>query len=568
MLILGVTNNDTAGACLVQDNKILSAVHEERFTRIKNHKIWPQQSIDYVLSANNITINDIDIVSYGWKTGFNENYCLDLYVNRIVAECISNLDNIGVFQKRVRDELNNDREKRAEFDRFIFANNLQHKVRYIDHHDTHAWGAWLCSPWDESLVVTCDGRGDFLSLTIRLINKGQEKVLQRETTIDSLGYFYGRITHLLGFTPNKHEGKITGLAAHGDPRKALPLMRKMIDVHGQRLVANCGDYYLPSYSGYSDKLLNEIGKYSKQDVAAAAQLHIENIIIQLITPYIKNFSVKYVCLAGGLFGNVSLNQKIKEVKGVENVFILPCMGDEGLPLASAVTAAWRERGIRSNFETMSLGPAFSDECLQSLIKTTTDLDCRIPANIIDEVINLLNNNCILGLVRGGMEFGPRALCNRSIICHAHDSNINKWLNNKLERTEFMPFAPVTTENLADLCFHRWKKEDIAAAYMTVTYDCKPILKEKCPAVVHRDNTARPQVISKERDPFMYELINKWWELTGQPCLVNTSFNRHEEPIINTPQQGLAALRNGIINAVIVNDKFLFKNQALVYRSQL
>lgn len=124
----------------------------------------------------------------------------------------------------------------------------------------------------------------------------------------------------------------------------------------------------------------------------------------------------------------------------------------------------------------------------------------------------------------------------------------------------MPFSPITTDNLANLCFNGWKKDNISAEYMTITYDCKPLLKEQCPAVVHIDNTARPQVISKSQDPFMYELINRWWELTGQPCLVNTSFNRHEEPIINTPQQGFSVLRNGIVNAVIVNEKYIFENK--------
>lgn len=555
MLILGVTNNDTAGACLVKNTRILSAVHEERFTRVKCHKVWPQQSIDFVLRENNITLNDIDIIAYGWKAGFNEDYSLNLYIERIIAECVRNFDNVEILRKRVADELNNDREKRAEFDQYIFLNNLNTRVRYIDHHDTHAWGSWLCSPWNDALVVTCDGRGDFLSFTVRHIVDGNESVLHRETTIDSLGYFYGRITHLLGFTPNRHEGKVAGLAAHGSPQKALPLMRKTIDVHGHRLVASCGDYYLPSYQGYSEKLLEEIRKYTPQDIAAAAQYHTENIICKLIQPYIKNHKIKHVCLAGGLFGNVRLNQKIRELPGIEGVFILPCMGDEGLPLAAAVTAAWREHKTRCRLTGMSLGPQFSDEYVQSLIDVSSDLRCEIPEDMTEHMLHLLRINTIIGVVRGPMEFGPRALCNRSIIYHAHNADINHWLNNKLQRTEFMPFGPVTTENLADICFKKWKSEDIAAEYMIITYVCKPIMKERCPAVVHIDNTARPQVVRNDKDPFMYRLINRWYELTGQPCLVNTSFNRHEEPIINSPLQALSVLRQGIVDVVILNDKY-------------
>lgn len=555
MLILGITNNDTAGACLVKDSQILSAVHEERFTRIKGDKTWPQQSINFVLESNDLKINDIDIVAYGWKAGFNEENCLNLYVSRIIHESTTNVKNIGILKKRIADELINDRDKRKEFDDYILQNKIKDKVRFIDHHDTHAWGAWLCSPWNDALVVTCDGRGDFLSLTIRQIINGEELVLQRETTIDSLGYFYGRITHLLGFTPNRHEGKITGLAAHGNPKPALSLMQKMIDLHGHRLLSNCGDYYIPSYQSYSKKLINEIKKHSPQDIAAAAQFHLEHIITTLIKHHIKNNKKSHICLAGGIFGNLRLNQKVHEISGVDGVFILPCMGDEGLPLAAAVTTAWRERKTRCQFNTMNLGPDIDKEELQKIIDSSTDLVCFKPIDMISYMTELLKSEKIIAITRGKMEFGPRALCQRSIIYHAHNPDINVWLNAKLSRTEFMPFAPVTTEKLAGICFKNWKKEDISAEYMTITYRCNRIMKDQCPAVVHVDNTARPQVVKESKDPFMYRLINKWYEISGQPCLVNTSFNRHEEPIINTLRQAVAVLKEKIIDVIIINDSY-------------
>ncbi|NIF20772.1 carbamoyltransferase C-terminal domain-containing protein [Candidatus Pantoea multigeneris] len=560
MLILGITNNDTAGACLVEGKNILSAVHEERFTRIKGHKIWPQQSIDYVLKQNNKTLADVDIVAYGWNAGFNEDHSLNLYVNRVIYECQNNFANIDVLKKRISDELVNDKVKRAEFDRFIADNDLKNKVRYIDHHDTHAWGAWLCSPFQSALVVTSDGRGDFISLTVRLIEQGKETVLHRETTIDSLGYFYGRITHLLGFKPNRHEGKITGLAAHGNPARAMPLMKKMIDLKDGHIIANCGDYYVPSYQGYSEKLINEVSNYSKEDIAAAAQQHIENMITGLISPYIKNYKVKHVCLAGGLFGNVKLNQRVNQMEGIENVFVLPCMGDDGLALAAAVTAQWRETDTRCELTTMALGPDYSNASVSALLDQQPDLHYTQPADMPQAVVDLLRTDSVLAFVRGNMEFGPRALCQRSIVYHAHNKDINVWLNNQLHRTEFMPFAPVTTDLLAEVCFTDWSSADASAEYMTMTYDCKPVMAAQCPAVVHIDNTARPQVIRKEKDPFMFELIQKWYQFSGQPCLVNTSFNRHEEPIINTPEEALSVLRAGIVKAVIINDTFIVTNK--------
>lgn len=565
MLILGIANNDTAGACLIDGGNILAAVHEERFTRIKAHKIWPTRSINFVLSVADKKLEDTDIVAYGWKAGFNEDYSLNLYIERVIYECMHNFDNINILKKRVADEIINDQEKRAEFDFFISDNRLKSKVRYIDHHDTHAWGAWLCSPFEQSLVVTCDGRGDFISLTIRYIDKGKETVLQRETTIDSLGYFYGRITHLLGFKANRHEGKVTGLSAHGNPNKALPLMKKMIDVKNHRLVANCGEYYVPSYLGYSSTLINEISKYSPQDIAAAAQKHIENILTELLRPYVENYKINNLCLAGGLFGNVRLNQALKENLGIEKLFVLPCMGDEGLPLAAAITAQWRESGLRGCFNSMDLGPAFTDAEIESLLAEQDDLTVEKPANMQESVIDLLKNNHVMGFFRGRMEFGPRALCNRSIIYHANNKETNFWLNKRLERTEFMPFAPVIAENLAEISLVNWLPVDKTAEFMTITYNCKPVMLSMCPAVVHIDGTARPQIVKVERDPFMYQLLNKWYDLTGQPCLVNTSFNRHEEPIINTPHEALSVLRDGIISAVNFNDVFLVTRKSYAGR---
>lgn len=558
MLILGVTNNDTAGACLVNDEKILAAVHEERFTRIKAHKIWPEKSVQYVLESSGKELKDIDTIAYGWNAGFNENFCLDLYVERIIYECINNFPNIGIMKKRITDELKNDKIKRGEFDNFVSENNLQSKVCYIDHHDTHAWGSWLCSGFEHALVVTCDGRGDFLSLTIRYIKEGNETVLQRETTIDSLGYFYGRITHLLNFKANRHEGKVTGLAAHGDPEKALPFMKEMINVINNRLVAHCGDLYMPYYQYYSDKLISRIKDYSPQDIAAAAQKHIENIMCELISPWLKQYHVKNVCLAGGIFGNVRLNQIIREMPGVDNVFVLPCMGDEGLPLAAAVTASWRKGGKRCLMKSMALGPSFKDKEIRDLLNKESGLEVSEPENILKEIIYLLQQNKIMAFFRNKMEFGPRALCNRSIVYHAHNKNVNVWLNKMLKRTEFMPFAPVTSENLAKECFFDWHEERNSAEFMTMTWRCKDILISECPAVVHVDNTARPQVIKEENDPFMYNLINAWNDLTGQPCLVNTSFNRHEEPIVHTPEEALSVLREGVIDAIIFNDKFVVR----------
>lgn len=316
MIILGITNNDLAGACLVRDGGIVAAASEERFTRQKDHKAWPSRSIDYVLGEAGIDLADIDRIAYGWNAGFDAGRHLDLYLDRVLEEARERPEGLPHLRKRIADEMANDKAKRGEFDAFVRANGLRGKVEYIDHHECHALGAFVCSPFDEALTLTCDGRGDFQSLTVTHYRAdGGETVLQRETSVDSLGYFYGRITRLLGFKPNRHEGKITGLAAFGDAEKLLPLMNDMIRLENGRLRARCGELYLPSYDGYSDPLLQRCAAERPADVAAAAQRHSEDLLVAIAREHVARTGCANLCLAGGVFGNVKLNQRLRDPRG-------------------------------------------------------------------------------------------------------------------------------------------------------------------------------------------------------------------------------------------------------------
>ena len=272
MIVLGITNNDDAGACIIRDGHVVAASGEERFSRVKNHKVWPAQALAFVLAEAGIALEDVDRIAYGWNAGFDARKHLLLYVDRFSEEASLRPAHVAEARKRVSDELVNDDEKRLEFEAFLDANGLAHKAEFVDHHEAHGYGAFLSSPFESALVLTCDGRGDFQSLTVAAASDKNYDVLQQETSIDSIGYFYGRITHLLGFKPNRHEGKITGLAALGDPQKALPLMKEMIDLDSRgRLRAKCGPLFQPSDSTYSDELIARIAVERPEDVAAAAQ---------------------------------------------------------------------------------------------------------------------------------------------------------------------------------------------------------------------------------------------------------------------------------------------------------
>lgn len=557
MRVLGITNNDLSGAALVIDGNIVAAASEERFNRIKEFKGWPNHSIEYVLRQGGIALSEVDLVAYGWSAGFRHDLHLDLYLERL-AECVlEDPQAAAIIVKRFKDERRNDEAPRREFDAFLAGHGLGDRAVLIDHHECHALGAFLLSPFEDAFALTCDGRGDYQSLTLSKMESSGIETVHRETSTDSLGYFFGRVTRLLGFTHNRHEGKLTGLAAYGNASATASLMRKMIDYRSGRIRANCGQQFMPYYDDFSDGLVAEMGRHSREDVAAGAQSHLEYILTSFLADARKRHGIARLCLAGGVFGNVKLNQRIAELDGIECVFVLPCMGDGGLALCAAVAASFRKTGVRARLTTMSLGPEYRPYQPDNLL----DFDALTRSAVGDdkfqsEIVKRLHKGDVIGAVRGRMEFGPRALCNRSLICSPADATINDTLNARLSRSEFMPFAPVIPDVHCSSAFRGWRAADYSSRFMTRTYDCSEAFAQSCPAVVHIDRTARPQVLCREDDPFMYDLLLRWHETTGMMALINTSFNRHEEPIICHPEQGVDSLREGIIDALLINDELL------------
>ncbi len=555
MLILGIVNEDVSGACLVRDNKIVAAASEERFTRVKNDSSWPAQSIEYCLRQQNIELSDIDHIAYGWSGEFQAQKHLLMFFDRVVEEAINNPDHIATFRKRVEIEISRDKEVRGYFLDFLRNNNLESKAIYIDHHECHAISTFACSPFDKSLVLTADGRGDYQAFTVSVFDGSNYDVIHRTSSIDSLGFFYARITALLGFKVNRHEGKITGLAAYGDPSKYLPLMEKMISYKDGRIISHTGPYYRPWLHDavFSDELTQIIKEAKREDIAAAAQKHLEDIVTGMANYYLNETGMNNVCMAGGVFANVSLNKKVFDLPQVDNIFIQPHMSDGGLALGAAAGAAYQITGDKVLMDTMYLGPEFSDEEISGYLNDDEFSIEKLQSNDskIDSAVAAIKDNQVVGWFQNRMEHGPRALCHRSILYHCKDKSVNKWLNDRMQRTEFMPFAPVTAVELAEKCYKNWKSEHIASYYMTVTYDCHEIMINNCPAAVHIDDTARPQIISAKSEPTVHKLLLKWYEETGGLALINTSFNKHEEPIVCSPYDAVQALRENMVDVLLI-----------------
>ena len=557
--ILGIANDETASACLVQDGNLIAAASEERFSRIKMDNSWPSQSITYCLQEGGIDLKEVDAIVYGWSAGFDCEKHLLPYFDRIVFEAKNNPEGLEIFRERISTEIEQDRAKRDEFSEYVQANGLGEKAFSIDHHEAHAYSAYCCSSFPEALVVTSDGRGDFLSITVSKFNLEKMEVLYRGSSSDSLGFFYGRITALLGFTPHRHEGKVTGLAAYGNPETLLPLMQEMIQVKDGKIYGCSGQLFRPFYSNYDEKLTQIINSNSREDVAAAAQIHLENCITELVAHYVDETSAKYVCMAGGVFSNVRVNQCIFEVPGVKNIYVQPQMGDGGLCVGAAAGYLFQRGVPKVETANMYLGPEYSSSEIEETLNQFPEIRYDKSSDIVEQVVESINNDLVVGWFQGRMEFGPRALCSRSILYHCRDKTVNDWLNERMERTEFMPFAPVSTDDLAPQCYQGWEPDHIASRFMTVTYNCNEEMSQKCPAAVHIDGTARPQVVNHHNNPLMYKLLERYYEKTSEPALINTSFNRHEEPIVRQPREAIEALVSGMIDVLVIGDYIVTKS---------
>ncbi len=557
MYIIGLHNAEDAGACLIKDGILLEAVSEERFNRQKLFLGLPQLSMAYLLDKYDLDVHDIDYFSYSWFGQQNDyvDYAKRL-ADRILLAVAANSGCGQIIRERLDTEFSRDAETRTAFESWMTDLGVaKPKVGFFDHHQSHAWSAFACSPFERSLVMTMDGRGDLKSMSVSLADKSSLRELDYALSFDSLGFLYGQITHFLGFMPHRHEGKITGLAAYGDPKKALPLMRSLIDWQDGRIIARLG-LYKPFYTHIEPELAALLSQFSKEDLAAAVQRHCEELCVKLVSHWLDNCPAprpSHVCLAGGVFANVRINQCIAEIPGVENIFVFPHMGDGGLSVGAGIQQLHKLTGqSKLSLPSALLGPSFDDAEIEAAISRLGDrVQARRPKDLIAESISVLQANKVLGWFEGRMEFGPRALGARSILHSARDGSSNDWLNQRLHRTEFMPFAPVSPEELASNCYIGWKPSHVSAHFMTRTYNCTQDFIARHPAVVHIDGTARPQIVSANRNNYYYKVVKGYCDASGDMALINTSFNQHEEPIVCTPDDALGSLLNDNIDLLAI-----------------
>ncbi|MCP4351314.1 MAG: carbamoyl transferase [Desulfobacterales bacterium] len=560
MYIISLHNDEDSGVCLLKNDKILEAVNEERFNRIKLYKGIPRLSFEYVLKKYDLSVEDIDYFVYPWY-GKKNNYpeYIQKLVDRINLAANKNSDALGIIKERLETEFKNDEKTRKEFEHWIQKLNVsEDKVIYSDHHHCHAWSAFACSPFDKAFVFTFDGRGDLKSATASFASK-ENGIYEYDylMSMDSLGYLYGQITKYLGFTPHRHEGKVTGLAAYGNPRKTLPLFNELITWKNDAIVANIG-LYQPFFT-MKKELKDKLNFFTHEDIAAGVQTHCENLVVQYIKYWIRKIDkpdVKNVCLSGGVFANVKLNQRAREIPGVDNVYIFPHMGDGGLSVGGAAYLLYLlTQKATLPLPTVYLGTEFSNNEIHETLKSYSEhLDIvELGDKLVESTVQDLIEEKVVGYFNNRMEFGPRALGARSILYHAGDKSVNDWLNKRLARTEFMPFAPVTPVEYASDCYADWSADHICSQFMTMTYDCTEPFKTRHEAVVHVDGTARPQIITKDINGEYYDIVRTYCDITGNKALINTSFNAHEEPIVCKPEDAIENLLNNRIDILVIGN---------------
>lgn len=558
--ILGIATTHETGACLVRDQVVVAAVNEERLSRIKLDTTYPPtQSIREVLRVADIAPGEIDAVAIAGLRWTDLLAQLWDTVRRDVREFHALNDYIPHACRLAYRAFYLWRASRYEAVAAFLQKEygITPRVWFVEHHEAHAACAHRTGEATESVVVTADGVGDDLCVTI---GRGRDGLIERHQVLPyphSFGQFYTACTQVLGFKGGRHEGKITGLAGFGEH---VPELVERVE---STFFSPPGDFRLHKgfyaegfprlrtsdlakvyrgrnsllaidYRNYKPPLKRLLAGFRREDVAWTFQHLLEREMVKLLRPHVPEGPF-HLTLAGGVFANVKLNMALSQALQPASIYIYPNMGDGGLSVGAALTIPGaRPRPARD----MYLGTSFGDPEIAEALARFPDLHAVRPARIDEAIAAALEQKQIVARFAGRMEFGPRALGHRSILYHAGDRTVNSWLNTQLNRTEFMPFAPMCIDEDAEDYFHIRPGERRACEFMTLVVHCTERMKTECPAAVHVDGTARPQLVRREIAPGMYDILVAYRRRTGSSVVINTSFNMHEEPIIRTPDEAI------------------------------
>ena len=593
--ILGISAfyHDSAAAVLV-DGGIVAAAQEERFTRKKHDPHYPRHAVDYVLSETGLGLSDIDYIAFYDKPFLKFERLLETYVAFAPRGLRSFSMSMPVWL----------REKLFQKD-LLFKDLKQHdasfkdvsKMLFSEHHYSHAASAFFPSPFEEAVVLTLDGVGEWATTSVA-IGRGRELEIVKEIHFPhSVGLLYSAATYYTGFKVNSGEYKVMGLAPYGTPRFKDLILDKLIDLKDDGSFRLDQSYfnYCTGLTMTNDKFAALFGEPVRNaesdlltqfhmDVAASIQAVTEEILLHLTRSLAKEFNIPYLCMAGGVALNCVANGKILRDGAFEDVWVQPAAGDAGGAVGAALAVWHQELGNERKIvkpDTMRgayLGPAYSQgEIKTRLTACGAVFETVSEADMINLTAQALAEEKAVGWLQGRMEFGPRALGGRSVLGDPRSETMQKTLNFKVKyRESFRPFAPsVLREDV-----NEWFELDHDSPYMLLVADIQKdkrremteqekalfgidklnVKRSSIPAVTHVDYSARIQTVHADTNPKYHALITRFKELTGCPVLVNTSFNVRGEPIVCTPEDAFRCFMGTEIDWLVCGNSIIRKEQ--------
>jgi len=591
--ILGISAyyHDSAAALII-DGKIIAAAQEERFTRIKHDASYPFNSINFVLNYSKMELSQIDQVIFFEKPFLKFERLLETYVAfapkgfKSFCKAIPIWLRDKLFQKKMLlDELKKHDNKFIE----------EEKIFFSEHHLSHASSAFFPSPFKEAIVLTADGVGEWATTTVAIGKLNKLDIKKEIHFPHSLGLLYSAFTYYAGFKVNSGEYKLMGLAPYGNPIYEKDIIENLIDIKEDGSFHLNQDYfsYTTGLTMTNNRFNNLFGQKPRNpikekltqfhmDIAASIQKVTEDIMIKLAKSLKKEFNLPNLCLAGGVALNCVANGKILKEKIFDNIWVQPAAGDAGGALGAAL-ALWhieqnnpRVVNPDDDMQGSYLGPEYSqNEIEDELTKNGAKFDVLNEDLLIEKTALDLSLGKAIGWFQGRMEFGPRALGNRSILGDPRSEEMQKNLNLKVKfRESFRPFAPsILKEDLRN-----WFDIEIDSPYMLMVANIKKdkviemtkeqkklfgidklnIKRSDIPAVTHIDYSARIQTVHKETNKKYFKLIKKFKEKTGCAVIVNTSFNVRGEPIVNTPSDAFNCFMGTGLDKLVIGNCYLEK----------
>jgi carbamoyltransferase len=566
-VLLGLhEDTNSNAAAIAPDGRILAAVAEERLTRTKYQAGFPARSIGWLersgaLGGTAPGAADADSGQPAFVRG------LDRGLRLVAANPLHPLPRVlgEPMPTGARDFFAPVQTAHLLWHELLFRSAVVRRVvtrvsrtrleaifgratELVGHHASHAASAYFTGPWGEATVVTCDNLGDGECASAWHGRDGRLEALWSVGAWHSPGQFYGEAASLLGIDP-MNAGKVTGLAARGDPQAAMELLRARLSIRSDRR-----GFQGPPWRGRRAQAddVQQLRTYSREDLAAGAQQCLEDTLIPFVQEAVRTTGSGQVALAGGVFANVALNRRIAELPEVEGVWVHPAMSDQGIGVGAALLALARSLGRLEPraMEHAFLGPSWTESACATAIEEA-GLDAVRPADLPDAAAALLEDGQAVARFDGAMEYGPRALGNRSILVRPDDRTVNEWLNERLDRSEYMPFAPITMAKHARALYEGLEAAKACVPFMTIALPVREAAHASHGGVVHVDGTARPQVLRQRDNPGMYAILAAFHRRTGIPSLVNTSFNQHGEPIVCSPTEAIRTFQAARLDALVL-----------------